>query len=100
MLNNYTFFRNSLKTFIKEKSRNNIALCIFVITILMNFALVFIISHFTDPLTGTTEYKEIARNIALGNGFVLKEGGAPVLWRPPLYIYVLSVLYRLFEPKQ
>lgn len=97
MLNNYTFFRNSLKTFIKEKSRNNIALCIFVITILMNFALVFIISHFTDPLTGTTEYKEIARNIALGNGFVLKEGGAPVLWRPPLYIYVLSVLYRLFE---
>ncbi len=97
MLNNYTLFKNGLKTFVREKSRNDIALCIFVITILMNLALILIISYFTDLLTGTTEYKEIARNIALGNGFVLKEGGVPVLWRPPLYIYVLSVFYSLFE---
>jgi len=87
----------SFINFINGISRNEIALYLFAFSALGNLFFILAIFWFSDPMTGTTEYQEIARNIALGNGFVLKEGGAPVLWRPPLYIYVLSVFYRLFE---
>ncbi len=45
---------------------------------------------------GTYEYDRIARNIAGGNGFVLTAGAETILWRPPLYIYLLAGAYRCF----
>lgn len=45
---------------------------------------------------GTYEYDRIARSIAAGNGFVLAAGGEHILWRPPLYIYLLAAAYRGF----
>lgn len=43
---------------------------------------------------GTREYDTIARNLADGQGFILKPGGPRILWRPPLYIFVLAFFYR------
>lgn len=45
---------------------------------------------------GTYEYRDIARNLVGGHGFVLRPGGPPILWRPPLYIYFLAAIYALF----
>ena len=97
-------FKNALKkrfcnifNLIRERRRYEIVIIIFFLTIITNLILAFLLIYFTGPRTGTLEYQQIAKNIALGNGFVLREGGEPILWRPPLYIYILSIFYYLFK---
>jgi 4-amino-4-deoxy-L-arabinose transferase-like glycosyltransferase len=72
------------------------ALLAFVITVAVN-TLIVLLFRSGGFGAGTLEYDEIARNLAAGNGFVLNAGDAPILWRPPLYIYGLACFYRLFE---
>ena len=72
------------------------ALLAFVITVAAN-ALIVLLFRSGGFGAGTVEYDEIARNLAAGNGFVLHTGDAPILWRPPLYIYGLAFFYRMFE---
>ncbi len=45
--------------------------------------------------TGTVEYERLARQVAGGHGFRLHPGEAPILWRPPLYVYLLASLFTL-----
>ncbi|MFQ5963099.1 MAG: ArnT family glycosyltransferase [Candidatus Scalinduaceae bacterium] len=87
----------SISNLIRERKRHEIVLIVFALTMLTNLIFVFLVFYFSEPNTGTTEYQEIARNIAQGNGFVLKEGGEPILWRPPLYIYILSFFYHFSD---
>lgn len=68
----------------------------FVITVVAN-VLIVLLFRSGGFGAGTVEYDEIARNLANGNGFVLHPGDAPILWRPPLYIYGLALFYRMFE---
>jgi len=49
-----------------------------------------------DINSGSMDYEYLAQNILSGNGFVLEAGGAPNLWRPPLYPYFLTGLYGVF----
>ena len=97
----HSIFQNNLSkvfnNFLTERNRREIIIFIFAFTIFINIAFALFIHYFTEPFTGTLEYQEIAKNIALGNGFVLEEGGRYILWRPPLYIYILSTFYYLFE---
>lgn len=41
-------------------------------------------------------YSDIAANLTRGHGFVAEPGGAPIMWRAPLYPAFLAVLYALF----
>ncbi len=41
-------------------------------------------------------YSDIAANLTRGHGFVAEPGGAPIVWRAPLYPAFLAVLYHLF----
>ena len=97
MNNSFQEHSSSFQNFANGISRWEISLYLFALTVLGNLFFVLLVTWFSDPMTGTTEYKEIAKNIAQGNGFVLKEGEEYILWRPPLYVYILSGFYYLFH---
>ena len=83
--------------FIREGESVKIALFLFIFTVLVNLFLAIPIIHWTQDPTSGKEYRQIAQNIVLGHGYVVKEGQEPVLWRPPLYIYILAFFYSLFK---
>jgi len=67
------------------------------LTVLANAALVWVLWRTGYLETGTYEYDTIARNLAAGHGFVLTPGEEKILWRPPLYVWLLAGLYRVTE---
>ena len=56
------------------------------------YALLFSAS---DVRVGTVEYHQTAVNLARGQGFVLRVGDPPLLWRPPLYVWLLAGIFGL-----
>src|SRR5262245_54100267 len=68
---------------------------LFAASLTSHLALLGLLFALTEVRLGTYEYEEIARNLTRGE-FVLRSGEPPVLWRPPLYIYFLAGIYRLF----
>lgn len=82
---------------IRERRPIEIVLFIFAFTVLINLLLFVPVVKWTKDPTSGKEYRQIAQNIALGHGYVVREGEEPVLWRPPLYPYTLSFFYRLFK---
>lgn len=41
-------------------------------------------------------YGVLAKNLLNGKGFIIHEGGQPVVWRPPLYPLFLTTIYVVF----
>jgi 4-amino-4-deoxy-L-arabinose transferase-like glycosyltransferase len=72
------------------------AVVIVLVTVLVNAALAVALRAAGQARIGTAEYDAIAANLAAGHGFVLEPGGTQILWRPPLYIYFLAGIYKLF----
>lgn len=72
-------------------------LFIFIITIIVHVIGYYGLTSFIHIGKGTLEYETIARNVALGHGFVLKPGGETILWRPPFYIYLIACFHKYFE---
>jgi 4-amino-4-deoxy-L-arabinose transferase-like glycosyltransferase len=56
-------------------------------------AVFFLLFHHVGLFTDEVQYQDIAVNLAQGRGFMME--GRLTSWRPPLYPFVLSVLYRL-----
>jgi 4-amino-4-deoxy-L-arabinose transferase-like glycosyltransferase len=55
--------------------------------------LFFYLFHHVGLYTDEVQYQEIAVNLVEGRGFMME--GRLTSWRPPLYPFVLSVLYRI-----
>lgn len=66
---------------------------IFFIVILVHVIGYYGLTSFIHIGKGTTEYEKIAGNISSGHGFVLQPGEETILWRPPLYIYLITFFY-------
>ena len=70
---------------------------IFSIAVIIGFVFGNFIAPAIVPDLNTTpdDHYEIAQNIANGNSFSLN--GIPVVWRTPLYIYIVAALLILFN---
>lgn len=90
------FFKRT-STFIEKQDLKKLALIIFCVTFFLEVLLSLFLISFLGVSSGTVEYETIAKNIAAGNGFVFKEGEEFILWRPPLYIYILALFYYFFS---
>lgn len=73
-----------------------VVLWIFAFSILAHLTFHALLFTYTDVRLGTPEYHRVAVNLAQGRGFVFIEGEPPILWRPPLYIWFLAAIYRVF----
>ncbi|HHL38938.1 MAG TPA: hypothetical protein ENJ37_00345 [Deltaproteobacteria bacterium] len=71
------------------------ALFVFGVTVVSNALMAAAFFGLGLANRGTMEYEALARSLASGAGFVLEPGGAPVLWRPPLYILFLAAFHGL-----
>jgi len=69
---------------------------ILIVSILIHLGFNGMLLQLLGERPGTTEYRAIAENLVRGNGFVMEAGGPPMLWRPPLYIFLLAGIYPLF----
>ena len=56
-------------------------------------AVFFLLFHHVALYTDEVQYQDIAVNLVEGRGFMME--GRLTSWRPPLYPFVLSLLYRM-----
>jgi 4-amino-4-deoxy-L-arabinose transferase-like glycosyltransferase len=69
---------------------------IFGISLSVHFMFNLLLFEFFSPKLGTWEHREIAINLLKGHGFVFHLEDPPILWRPPLYIFLLAGIYLIF----
>lgn len=75
--------------------RRTLALAVLAACGALSLAALLLLEWAVGVDKGTTEYDDIARNLAAGLGFVLDPGGVAIVWRPPLYVFLLAAAYRV-----
>ncbi len=87
---------------IKEKLKNifidekKILIAIFILSFIVKMLYVFFVEGInTHPGVDGVFYDKVAMNIARGYGFVVNPGD-PATEKPPVYMYLLSLLYFIF----
>jgi len=65
-----------------------------IIFVIALFIRVFYVVNFNPMLTGDAiDYDRLATSLSKGEGYITPEG-SPTSWRPPLYPFFLSLIYR------
>ena len=86
-----------IAAWVERQDRAVLTLWVFTASVLLTMVAVLAAARMGGASTGTVEYEQIARNVAAGHGFVFRAGESPVLWRPPLYVYILALFYSLMR---
>lgn len=83
----------------KLRSSRSVAILIFLISISASSFYALTLFGFFDPNHYDLHpdyYGIIAKNLITGKGYIIQEGGQPVVWRPPFYSLFLATIYVVF----
>lgn len=69
---------------------------VIIIILLIKIFYCLLIYNYLDYYPADDFYDEIASNLISGNGYVIKAGQSMNIYRPPVYLFLLAFLFKLF----